>query len=153
MKTLFTLLLTHLIVFSAHAEIFRWVDENGKVHFGDKRSTQHKVERVEVKFNMENSASQDAVQGEGETAEDEVVAQRSGPRVVMYSTSWCGTCKKAKRYFKQQGIAFTEYDIEKNQQANQRFKANGGKGVPLIIVGRKRMVGFHEEGFEKLYNM
>ncbi|WP_198147347.1 glutaredoxin family protein [Gilvimarinus polysaccharolyticus] len=33
-------------------------------------------------------------------------------RVVMYA-SWCGYCKKARRYFRANNIPFTEYDIEK----------------------------------------
>ena len=33
-------------------------------------------------------------------------------KVVMYSTSWCGYCKKAKNYFEANKIAYIEKDIE-----------------------------------------
>jgi hypothetical protein len=43
MKILLTLLLTS--AFSAHAGVYKWVDENGKVHYGDQpKATQPAVE-------------------------------------------------------------------------------------------------------------
>ena len=42
--------------------------------------------------------------------------------VVMYSTSWCGVCKKARNYMQSEGISFKEYDNEKNQSAHSKYK-------------------------------
>ncbi len=70
---------------------------------------------------------------------------------MIYSTSWCGYCKKAKQYFKKYKIKYTEYDIEKNRAARSRYKKMGATNVPLIIVGNKRMTGFSISRFEKLY--
>lgn len=72
-------------------------------------------------------------------------------RVVMYATSWCPYCRKARNYFRDNGIPFTEYDIEKNAQARREYDALGARGVPVILVGKKRMNGFSAAGFEKLY--
>ncbi|MFT5419606.1 MAG: glutaredoxin-like YruB-family protein [Candidatus Endobugula sp.] len=69
----------------------------------------------------------------------------------MYSTAWCGYCKKARKYFTSKGIAFIEYDIEKNARAKRDYDALGGKGVPVILVGKKRMNGFSPQGFDRLY--
>ena len=71
--------------------------------------------------------------------------------VIMYSTEWCGYCKKARRFFQDNNIAFTEYDIEKDQEARRQYKEMGARGVPVILVGKKRMNGFSEEGFERIY--
>jgi glutaredoxin len=71
--------------------------------------------------------------------------------VVIYSASWCGVCKKAKTYFRRNGIPFTEYDIEKGTRAKRMYKKLGATGVPVIIVGRKRMNGFSEAGFNRIY--
>src|SRR3970040_1435496 len=70
--------------------------------------------------------------------------------VVMYATAWCPYCAKARAYFARTGAAYTEYDIEKSADAHAEFKRLGGRGVPLILVGREKMNGFSEQGFEHL---
>ncbi len=72
-------------------------------------------------------------------------------RVVMYSASWCGVCTKARRYFEANNIGFTEYDVETSQAGKAGFEKLNGKGVPIILVGNKRMNGFSAATFEKLY--
>ncbi len=69
----------------------------------------------------------------------------------MYSTVWCGYCKKARRYFKEKGIPFQEYDTETTQKGREDYKKLNGTGVPIILVGKKRMNGFSPSGFERLY--
>jgi glutaredoxin len=72
-------------------------------------------------------------------------------KVVMYATSWCPYCEKARIYFRQQGIPYTEYDIERDAEAKRRYQAFGGRGIPVIFVGKRRMNGFSESGFNKIY--
>ncbi len=72
-------------------------------------------------------------------------------QVVMYATSWCPYCQKARNYFREQGIAYVEYDIEKNPEARRAYKAFGGRGIPVIFVGKRRMDGFSVAGFNKIY--
>ncbi len=50
MKTLVTLLLTS--TFSVHAGVYKWVDENGKVHYGD----QPKAAQPAVEMNVDDTA-------------------------------------------------------------------------------------------------
>jgi glutaredoxin-like YruB-family protein len=78
------------------------------------------------------------------------VAAAAPARVVMYSTSWCPYCAKARAYFAKKGIAYTEYDVEKSGTAHAEFKRLGGRGVPLILVGRETMNGFSEQSFDAL---
>ena len=127
-----------LIDTSVSAEVLKWIDENGKVHYGDARQMRGRAEVVNTKINSY------------EHVEITKMAH-TGDGVTMYSTSWCGYCKKARRYFKQQGIAFTEYDIEKNKRARRAYDKLGGSGVPVILVGSAKMTGFSESRFDKLY--
>lgn len=124
------------VVFS---EIYRWVDDNGKFHFTDKPPVSHSSEQVKLRINTYDAVTYD-------TSSFDV-----GKRVVMYSASWCGVCKKAKRYFVENGIQFTEYDIEKSVKGKVEFKKLGAKGVPVILVGNRRMNGFSIDGFKQLY--
>jgi glutaredoxin len=72
------------------------------------------------------------------------------PPVVMYATSWCPYCAKAREYFARSGIAYVEHDVEKSARANAEFRRLGGRGVPLIVVGREKLNGFSEQGFEDM---
>lgn len=72
-------------------------------------------------------------------------------KVVMYATSWCPYCQQARNYFRQQGISYTEYDIERDADAKRRYQAFGGRGIPVIFVGKRRMNGFSVSGFNKIY--
>lgn len=71
--------------------------------------------------------------------------------VVMYATSWCPYCQRAREHFRARGIPYVEYDIEKDEAAKQAYKAFGGRGIPVIFVGKRRMNGFSPEGFDRLY--
>lgn len=128
------------------AEIYRWVDENGKIHLSDSPPKQADVEQVDVEVNTYESIDYSKIQyyqREEKTA---------GKRVVMYATAWCGYCAKARAYFQQKGIRFKEYDIDKDKAARERFDAYGRGGVPLILVGKEKMRGFSKARFEKLYS-
>ena len=54
-------------------------------------------------------------------------APREGPaysntqEVVLFSTSWCGACKKAKAFLDQRGVPYMEYDVEKSATARRQF--------------------------------
>jgi glutaredoxin len=68
----------------------------------------------------------------------------------MYATSWCPYCAKAREYFARSGIVYVEHDIERSASARAEFRRMGGRGVPLIVVGREKMDGFSEQGFEDM---
>lgn len=135
------ILLSFMLSISAQAEIHRYVDENGKVHFTDKPPANVESSIVEVKINTYQSSTI-------------VPLTNNSPElqtVIMYSTSWCGNCKKAKKYFKKNRVAFKEYDIEKSKKAKREFDKLGGRGVPVILVGKQRLNGFSAAAFERIY--
>ena len=78
--------------------------------------------------------------------------ERFSGTVELYVTSWCGYCKKALAYVKDNNIKYVAYDIEKDSAANQRYKEMGGRGIPLIIIGDNIMSGFSQETFEHYMN-
>ncbi|MEV7419815.1 mycoredoxin [Streptomyces sp. NPDC089919] len=56
--------------------------------------------------------------------------------VTMYSTTWCGYCRRLKTQLDREGIAYTEINIE-HDPASAAFveKANGGnQTVPTVLV-------------------
>ena len=79
--------------------------------------------------------------------------QQASGKVTMYATSWCGYCKKARQYFTRKRIKYKEYNIESNYKAKMEYDQLGGRGVPLIVVGKRVMRGFSVSQFEELYSL
>jgi glutaredoxin len=79
-----------------------------------------------------------------------LASARSGVRVEMYTTSWCGVCKRAKAYMSEHGISYVEYDVENDESARARaFAVNPGGGVPTFIVDHNDvLVGFSPGALE-----
>ena len=140
------LLVLCLLSATAVAEIYKWKDADGKVHYTDNPLEKPDAEKITLQINSyEHVTISDA-----ETASN-TSQTKASKRVIMYSTAWCGYCKKAKKYFQENNIAYTEYDIEKDSAARQKYNELGGRGVPVILVGPKRMNGFSVEAFARIY--
>ncbi|PJJ77099.1 mycoredoxin [Sediminihabitans luteus] len=55
--------------------------------------------------------------------------------VLMYSTTWCGYCRRLKTQLDSAGIAWTEVNIEEHPDAASYVEAvNGGnQTVPTVV--------------------
>lgn len=63
--------------------------------------------------------------------------------VTVYSTPTCGFCVAAKRYLKQHSIRFREVDVSRDPRAAaEMVRKTGQRGVPVIDVNGKAIVGF-----------
>ena len=80
-------------------------------------------------------------------------------KVIMFSASWCGVCRQARRWFRNKGIAFVEKDIEKDKGARREMAELARKagvspeqlsGVPVIWVNGKIVQGFNPRTIQNL---
>lgn len=70
--------------------------------------------------------------------------------VTMYSTPTCGFCVKAKQYFQQNQIPFTEHNVAADQRkAEEMVRKSGQMGVPVIDIHGKIIVGFNQSEIER----
>jgi glutaredoxin len=115
----------------ASAELHRYVDENGRVIYTNKSIAGKKPDARKLQLNS--------------------YLNRSGASVIMYTTAWCPSCKAARRYLQRRGIPYREYDVETSDEGKRDYKKLGMRGVPTILVGGSRMVGFSSTNFERLY--
>ncbi len=115
--------------------IYKWKDANGRVHIGDQPPDPSSAQQISVRVNTYKSS---AVEGR------ENAHKSAREKVVIYTTSRCGYCKKAKAWFRSRGVAFTEYDVENSNKGQRDYKKLGGSGVPIILVGEQRLNGFSE---------
>ena len=147
--TLLIAFLTLVVAGAAGAQVYKWTDKDGKVHYGDHPPADSKTEQVKV-----------SVQSFGGPAEVDYVSilrrpianntRQTRADVIIYSAAWCGPCKSAKAWMASQNISFTDYDVETSEQGKKDFAALGGRGVPMILVGEQRMTGFSAGGLKAM---
>jgi len=64
-------------------------------------------------------------------------------KVRVFSTATCPWCVKAKAYLKQNNIEFEDIDVSKDATAaEEMMKKSGQRGVPVIEIDEKVIVGF-----------
>ena len=79
----------------------------------------------------------------------EIANARKRVPIVMFSTTWCGVCKRAKSYFEREGISFVEHDVDQNQAARAEYLAlNPKRTVPTIKIGNEVVIGFSEQAVQ-----
>jgi glutaredoxin-like YruB-family protein len=70
--------------------------------------------------------------------------------VELYSTPTCGYCNKAKDYFRENRIPFTEYNVAQDmRRAEEMVKKSGQMGVPVIDINGKIIIGFNQQEIER----
>ncbi|MEN3538480.1 mycoredoxin [Microbispora sp. ZYX-F-249] len=56
--------------------------------------------------------------------------------LTVYTTSWCGPCKRLKGQLTREGIPFSEVDIERHPDAAEFVASvnNGNQVVPTVVA-------------------
>ena len=114
------------------AQIYRWVDENGRVEWRDTPppASAKKVERRSVGGNMiETSTLPYSVQ----------VAAKNFP-VTLWTTKCGAACDQAKAHLARRGVPYSEKDPQAEVEAFQ--KLTGGNEVPVLYVGKTQIKGY-----------
>jgi len=69
----------------------------------------------------------------------------SNKTVTIYTTSWCGPCKNAKRLLLEKQIYFDEIDIEESGISREDlYEITGGRTVPQIVINNKSIGGYDD---------
>lgn len=65
------------------------------------------------------------------------------PRVTVFTSPTCGYCGALEQYLRRNGIRFKEVDISRDKQAARYIvRRSGQRGVPVVDIGGKIVVGF-----------
>jgi glutaredoxin len=79
-------------------------------------------------------------------------AERELRPVVLYSTSWCGWCRKTRALLGSLGVEYVDYDVERDARAAlARDRLTGGsRAVPVVDWRGEVVRGFAESRFRDL---
>jgi glutaredoxin-like YruB-family protein len=147
------------------ADLYRWEDENGVVHYTDTppgdASEWEEVGSAAAEQDTGETENTDPQRPafdaqaitelleelNDETEDDE---EDDVPSVEIYTTSWCTYCNKAKSYLRKKDIAFVEYNIEKDREANRRMQTlTNSKAVPFAVINGQKIQGFSKSAYEQ----
>lgn len=63
-------------------------------------------------------------------------------KVVIYGTTTCPYCAKARDYLRGKNIAYADFNVDQSERARKEFTSLEGTGVPVILIGNRLITGF-----------
>ena len=73
------------------------------------------------------------------------------PRVTVFTSPTCGYCGALKQYLRKNGFRFKEIDVSRDRQAARYIvRRSGQRGVPVVEIEGKIVVGFDRPKINKL---
>ena len=116
-----------LVAPAVWAQQYRWVDENGRVHYTD--TPPPPSARDAQKKNLKGSEL-----GQQESYEM-MQAVRKAP-VTLYTFTECqAPCQMARDVLNKRGVPFREKQVSNQQMLDELQKVSGGTNVPVLVVG------------------
>lgn len=131
-SALATLLLLSL---GAQAQVYRWTDTNGKVHYSDLPPTDTKAETRRL---TDSKVDVDKLPFEAREA------ARKFP-LTLYTTPECGDpCGNARSFLQQRKAPFSEKSVKSAEEleAMKRATSQTEPKAPTLMVGNKPISGF-----------
>ena len=122
----------------AQANVYRWVDKDGKVHYSDTPPPEPAKSLTQKRLGggySESSQLPYATQ----------IAMQKSP-VVLFTGADCGDpCRQGRELLSKRGIPFSERDAQGNaDDAEALKKLVGAIEVPVLTVGGAKVKGFEE---------
>jgi glutaredoxin 3 len=142
---------------------YRYVDGRGTVHFVTSlaevpASAQASVRRIAIGPHRA-AASSGAVAPTQAPATTRTTFARTAPApipatqhdVVLYSTSWCPWCRKARAWLDARGVRYEDRDIEADPEfADELLRKSGGRSVPVFDIDGHIVRGFDPAALQRL---
>ena len=146
------------------AELYKWVDANGVVHFSDQPHKEDPNDipietRPSVKSKPSVKIAPDPIKqpatplpvpfpARAPVANPPTPAYSDGD-VELFVTRNCRYCTMARNYLNAKGVPFTEYDVQKDKAALQRKRRlYPRRGGPLAVINGQTILGFSPADYE-----
>lgn len=135
------LLLSMGLASSTSAQIYKWTDSKGVVHYSDTPVTS-KATAVGAAPPPPPSLA---------LPYELAQAARKHP-VTLYSAAGCAACDQGRALLKQRGVPFVEKLVASDADEAKLREAGSDGGLPLLLVGRTRLVGFEQGSWTTALN-
>ncbi|MGP1677791.1 MAG: DUF4124 domain-containing protein [Burkholderiales bacterium] len=126
---------------AAQAQLYRWTDESGKVHYTDAQPPAT-AKNVEQKNRVRSAAP----------AQQSYALQQAVENfpVTVYTSENCGDpCKQGLDYLNKRGVPFTQKVVATQSAIDELTKLAGAPQVPVMVVGVSVQKGYAEQGWSE----
>jgi len=69
-------------------------------------------------------------------------------KVVVYGTTTCPFCAKAREYLAEKKVAFADFNVDKSDAAQKQYATLKVKAVPAILIGDRLITGFRPDAID-----
>ncbi len=132
-------------------EVYKWKDKDGNVVFSDTPPPPGvNAEIKEFKEDTtERSKARETPKRTGGQSSKEKRSYRD-IRVILYMTSWCPYCDKARNFLRSLDVQLVEYNIERDRNKREEMlsKSGGSTGVPVIDVEGAVIRGYNPDALK-----
>ena len=81
-------------------------------------------------------------------------SQKKAQNIILYRTETCPWCHKTAEFLKKNNVTFTSIDVGQHPEAGEDMvKKSGQRGVPVIDIGGKIIVGYDEPALKKALHL
>ena len=117
------------------ADVYKWTDAQGRIHYSDSAPPEAKTQQVKVTISSISGPAVVSTLGNA-------TPTKTKQGVRIFTAAWCAYCKKAKAFLTAKHVPYDEVDVETSDRGRTEFAQLGGRGIPVILVGSQRMDGF-----------
>lgn len=133
---------------AASAQVYRWKDENGRVHITD---TPPPPSARDVRTRSSSADGNTAAAASGQSYAVQLAAKNFP--VTLYSAPNCLPCAPARKLLNARGVPFREVSVVQQEQFEELKKVAGDLSVPTLSVGASVQKGFEEGAIHALLDL
>ncbi len=141
-SSLVAVFLLAVMIGTANAQLYKWVDKDGKVTYSDVPPPKDAKEAKQKNY------TDNITPGEAELPFSVKDAMKRNP-VTLYANACGEACDKARAMLTARGIPFADRNPESDQAARDTLKeATGGLPVPTLTIGTRVIKGFADSEWQ-----
>jgi len=149
-----------ILIFTAHlanpltlyaGEVYRWVDEEGEVHFSDTapNDSSAKDRKIKSSFIQDSDTEAKEIKSAPWKSADSS-GKATSKDVTIYVRNTCPYCRQVKEFLSQKGISYKEIEVSQDRdRRDEMIRISGQRGVPVIVINNKVIVGFNRQAIEE----
>jgi glutaredoxin len=130
---------THL---PASAQMYKWTDAQGTVHYTDTPPPAQKASQIK--------APSAGASGQPAALPYELARAVKASPVTLYTTaqSACPACDRGRALLRARGVPYTEKTVNTDDDKEQLRKLAGKLELPLLVVGSRKVAGFQDAAWQ-----
>jgi glutaredoxin len=125
----------------AAAQVYKWTDARGTVHYGDTPPPQRGASQLRTPSQAE---------GQSAALPYELARAVKASPVTLYTTvlAPCAACDQGRALLRARGIPYAEKTVNTDEDKEQLRQLTGKLELPVLVVGSRRIAGFENAAWQ-----